>query len=305
MISKKIIILVLVSLFLASCSGSGGGISLFGGGDKQGGSEKPTTGDGLTYTFTIDDDRLPDVNYDLILKNNGDKPIIITSEKFKFTTIDRYEGRDVFTQDSLDKMRSDLFLDGDLYIPVGQEFKLLNRNLRILDDFFINDGTNTLAESLEYRLSIGYEYVTEFDNNLELDLEKYEVVARGVSQAAPIKLTDINLVNSNGDKLEFVIEDRGRGDASVELQELDFTLGTEKLNCVNYYKTTGSPKKVEGNPSLTKEVSTLLVVCDVDLSQYPENSITTTKTFGSFSYIYTLSEQKVISFGDVRSAGYE
>jgi hypothetical protein len=305
MISKKIIILVCLSFFIASCSSSGGSVPFFGGGNKQGSSEKPTSGVGLTYSFKIDDERLPDVNYDLILKNNGDKPIIIKEENFKFNTIDRYDGKDVFTQESLDEMRKELFSGGVRELPVGQEFRLSNRNLRIIDEVFFEDGSNSLKDSLEYKLDIKYEYMTEFNNNLELDLEEYEVVARGVSQAAPIKLVDINLVNSNGDKLEFVIEDRGYGDASVELKEFDFTLGTSRLDCKNYYKTQGSPKKVEGNPVLTKEFSTLLVVCDVDLSQYPENSITTTKTFGSFSYLYTLSEQKVINFDDVRSAGYE
>ena len=306
MISKKICILFVCVLLFSACSASNGGsIPFFGGNSKQGSSDKPTNGLGLSYTFDVNTQRLPDVNYDLLLKNDGDKPIIITPENFKFHTINRYNGQDVFTQESLEDMRSTLFERGDILIPIGGEFKIQNRNLRIIDEVYFTDGRDSLYDSIDYQMIISYDYVTEFDNNLELDLDTYEVTARGISQAAPIKLTDINLINSNGDKLEFVIEDRGRGDSSVQINDLDFTLGTNQLNCKNYYKTTGSPKKIENTPILSNDFSTLLVVCDIDLSQYDDNSITTTKTFGSFSYLYTLLEQGTINFGDIRSAGYE
>ncbi len=294
---KNILIFTLLLLFFSACSSSG----------KQGSPERITNGLGLLYDFEIDTSYLPDIEYKLTLENDGDKTIVIKKSDFKFTSINRYQGQDIFTQDSLNKFKEEIFKDGDLEIPI-QSSKEYNGNLRVLDEVYYIDDKNTLFESVEYSLKISYEYLTEFNNNIEINPKESEIeVSSTISQAAPVQLKDIDLTFSKGEpKLIFSIRDQGQGDSSVELKDIEIYLGTSSLSCQNYYSTSGSPQKIENiNPILDSENDEVLVACDFNLDQYDQTTITTTKTYGSFEYFYTIGERKTISFPSERSSGFD
>ncbi len=311
--NKKVLLLILVMFVISGCStGSTSSISgwfNFGSSSgKQGTVDTPTSGNGLEISLRIDDSLLPRLRYDLTLKNTGDKMIEISREDLIFTTEQRIQGESVFTRDSLENFYDKLFRNGGdvLQIPPSREDLLFSGVLYVNPDFY-KDYTN---EDFTYLLKISYEYTTEFDNNVELNLERYEIKTDRPSQAAPVKMRKIEILPTDDEaraQIIYTIEDSAGSfeETIVEIRDIEVLFGSQRPNCRYFYNEQSEFIETQ-EPILSSIYNSLLLVCDISVYDFDASLVTTTKTSGSFSYIYTLREDGIIKFdSDSRSLGIQ
>jgi hypothetical protein len=297
---KKVVLLLCISLIISSCttssSPSSSGWFGFGNNDLQGGSDTPKTGNGLEINLKLDDNLLPKLRYDLTLKNTGDKMIEVQMEEFIFTTEQRINGQIIFTQESLTAMYNKIFSQGNiLQVPPSGKELVISGSLSIIPEYY-KDLTN---QGFTYHINVKYDYTTEFDNNVQLDLEKYEIKTDRPSQAAPVKMNKLEILPTEDDsyfQLIYTIVDSSSSfdQTLVQIEDLDIFFGSQSLSCRYFYEDKEDYIETQ-EPILSELYSSLLVVCDVYSSDFDLDSITTTKTSGSFSYQYTIKE-----FGDIK-----
>lgn len=307
--SYKLFSILLLVVFFSGCStdssNSLSGWFTFGSQGKQGSIDTPTTGDGLEISLDIDDTLLPKLRYTFEMRNTGDKPVELLRENVIFTTEERLGGQSVFTQDSLSSFYDKLFSRGNtIQIPPSGERISFSGVLDVREEYY-RDYTN---EDFTYTLKVVYDYETTFDNNIELDLENYIIKTDRPSQAAPVKMRKIEILPTNDDSIFqvlYTIEDSSSllDETVVQIEDISIIFGSQRLNCRNFYVIDSEYVEAQ-DTLLSSSLDSLVLVCDVSTLDYDLDSITNTKTSGSFSYIYSIKEDGIIRFDqDSRSLG--
>jgi hypothetical protein len=308
--NKNFIFLSVLLLLISGCTTSSGNsissIFNFGkSGDLQGGSNKPTSGNGLEVRLTIDDDLIPRLRYDLELRNTGDMTIEIDREQFSFLTEQTVNGQSIITSESLDLFYENIFRNNNvLQIPPSGEWNVYSGILSINSDFY-KEISN---DRLDYLLKITYDYITTFNNNIELDLERFIIKSDRPSQAAPVKMTKIDITPTQDNSIFqviYTIEDTSTSleETTVEINDIEIIFGSQNVNCRYFYDEDSEFIQTD-DPILSKIYDSLLLVCDISVFDFEEFGITNTKTSGSFSYSYIEKERGIIRFPeDSRSLG--
>ncbi len=288
---KILVIFVLLIMVFSGCSKLGGSAS--SGSDK----EVDKSGYGLEVDFDFDTKLVKDSKkliYNIKLKNTGLKPVVLTRENFKLTTIEKNNNNNYyFSEQSLNNFYEKVFSQQPQLILINDQEKIVEGTI-LIDDSFYSVATNT---NLEYLLEITYDYETIFANNLELN-EEYGLFKLNnldkVSQAAPVQISDIKLIPGESEKqyiLEYTFEDRGKGyfagdKTEIEINEINLKFGTKTItnDCTGIYKK-GDNKIDEADMSSLKikNDEQLFVRCDL---QIDDTRSFTTKTSGDFSYEY-------------------
>ena len=163
------------------------------------------------------------------------------------------------------------------------------------------------ADRQDGRLKIVYDYRTDFNNNVELDLETAEMNIDRVSQAAPLKIQDIELQQVGRDEFNvfYTIRNTGGSQSEVEIEDLEFQFGDQRFTdgSCEIFKREGSNLEPTfySQLSFSERDRELVLSCPLDTSNYDSQGTITTKTSGEINYIYTIKEEGDISLPDGRS----
>lgn len=305
---RKVLFFGLILLFLlSSCSNSGGGDTKLGGffgGSGSGGKEleEDNSGDGLKINFKVDSKwiSIRRVDYELTLENTGKESIELSRNNFRLTTLQKnvQEGSDdvelsVFDSKTIDAFYNKIFQDGSLTLFQNQEVSVKG-SLLIDQDFF--EDLN--MESFDYVLSAIYDYRTDFDNDVEIDLQEIDMKVNDLSQAAPVKITKMELQPSFVDFQEggesyvvnYYVQDSGSGASAekiVEIRDYDFTFSNSGTDCTIYSSENGKLRELENSRILlNKDRKEIIFSCRVDVSRLDSDFVTTTSTSGFLEYDY-------------------
>lgn len=284
----NVIVLLFLLLILGGCSN----FSLGGSSNTDYPSED-NTGVGLEIDFSLDDEWISQkrLDYTLIIKNSGKENIILNKENFKFRTIDKINGKYVLTEESINEFYNSIFQsEGNLNLYQNQEFGPI-RGSFFIDEVYYSELTH---ESLTYELEAKYDYTTEFVNNLEFDLTSKNVIKLldSLSQAAPIKVNNIDVVPQTKDSVffDFKIKDGGplsfSSERNIKVDSWNFYLGTNELNDCNVYSENSGFKSLISteNIRLNKDISEVVFSCKVQLGNFKSGD--KTKVGGKLSYNY-------------------
>jgi len=301
---KKIILMIFLTtiLIISGCSSQSG--SSFSSNQKTGTQSKDITGSGLEVDFTINTDDIlaKKISYNLNIKNSGEKTIKLNKDNIKLITIEKLnDGSNIFTQKSLENFYSNIFSSNELSLVQNQEITGISGILEINDKYFKNINNDKFS----YILNLNYNYQTTFSNNVQLDLSKSLNnrlnLLDQLSQAAPVKLENINLLNGPTNSeyiLEFKIVDDNSFSFSketiVKFSNLEFKFKNQILNnCKYYIKTNKYNKEINfENFILNKENKEVILKCLVDLSKNKNSGPINTIVSGNLFYNY---DSKIIN----------
>lgn len=289
---KKVLMIIFFAILMlfSGCSGMTGSSTT----KSNTPQDIDRSGTGLEVTFNVDSQYIEKQKllYTINVKNSGVNPITLSKENFMLTTTFVDEGKDVFTQDSINEFYNKLFPNGNLELYHDQEIK--SAGILVIDDNYFNDKTKT---SLKYNLKVEYHYKTDFSNNLELTYKNglFQLKTLDtVSQAAPVQITAIKLVpgiKTSEYILEYHLNDKGNnGDStnSIQIENIGITYRGQNIigNCKpNYKGNMAKTNSAEIGSFGLKKGDVLIVECSVNIEG--EDSFTT-KTEGSFEYKYTI-----------------
>lgn len=266
---------------------------------KSGPVEKLISGKGLEVDFDIDDEYISSgkLRYEITLENSGELPVVLKRENFILS----YSPDDeIITSDSIESFYNKVF-DGNSKIEIysGQEFSTAGV-LNIKNNFL----TDTILSEFKIRLSINYDYSTQFSNNILIDTtykkgsELFDITDK-LSQAAPIVIDDIEMIPEleEGEfELIYYFDNNGyAGDMDnvyVEIKNVDMGIGTNSISCNPRIKDGDNFREVSKYFISSDMEGELIALCPVSLNS---NDIYNTITFGSFDYNYEMEFSEVIS----------
>lgn len=292
---KTILLLVLVSIFLSGCSS----LPSFMSGNGDTGVEEKDHGPGLKVNFDIDDEFLPTLRYELTLENDGEQTIEISQNDIFITTIEReFSGEIPLKSEDIENFKNQLFQNGNLMLGPHQERKysgILN-----IDSNYYKESTNNKISLI---LRISYPYETKFSANVQVNKEDFEFGTQSIKMSGPISISSIEGIFSSQNNLDIVytLKDRGNAQESITVLNPSFLLGTKQLSCSTFKDSQGNKVETQ-TPQISKEISEVYFLCNVDISDY--SGITTTMTSGSYSYEYITREERIINFPETRSSGF-
>jgi len=251
------------------------------------------TGKGLEVELNLKTDEIlyQKINYDMILKNSGKEKLNLQKENIKLNSIEKLKnGKDVFTEESLNNFYSKLF-NPQLKLFQNQEKKVLDQILKIDSQYFNNINN----EEINLVLNINYPYITEFTNNVEInvkDKNKLKILDE-LSQAAPLKIDKIDLKQGEFDN-EFIIifelkENSNfisKDNSIIKINEYKFNFkGNELDTCIYFTKNENLDKQIQiENLILNKKNTLLKIKCKTTIN---EKDITITKVSGEIKYDYS------------------
>lgn len=304
---KTLVFLVLLAFTLASCT-TGSQFAGFGGfGSNSGTDIEPTVknGDGLRVSFRTNDEwiSLKQVTYELSLENDGREPLTIYEQDFRLTTSRRdQQGGIVFDERTVEQFYESLFSEGQLTLLPGQELRR-EGVLEVANNFFYDLN----LEQFNYELEFSYDYITEFSSNAVFDPIEKELDVDGFDQAAPIKVTRVDMRPRIGDDYDilFYVSDRGesqgRDGKRITIDRYEYTIGTYALFCDVFYERDGTKVLFDGfDPALTDTITTLIYVCPFDIRIFDDTDPTNTLVYGSIEYEYVVSESGTIRLPEQR-----
>ncbi len=273
--------------------------------------EENTRGVGLEISLQTDQRwvNLLQVGYSLKIKNSGNDPITLTRENFRLGTDMRPDGiSEIFTKESIDEFYSKI-LGSQSELTVYRNQELHFSGILNINEEFYNNINN---DGFTYFLLTNYEYETRFDNNLQLTVSEKRLRSDTISQAAPVQVTDIELIPRPGDiyAIGYNIEDRGpsRNDRTTNIQirslNLQFSNQPLSLGDCRYFGIEQNNRNTQLDPSnlmINNRFQKILVSCDIDVSSFDKNTPTNIKTSGSFSYQYTLRNEGTVRFPKERN----
>ena len=295
---KQTILLSLIFLFLFSaCSGTSTGVK-----------EEVIVGDGLEIIdFDVDEDDISfkEVLFNLRFKNSGKHEVILTKENTHIITLlQTSSGDNVFTEESLNKFYDSLFKNEEIILYNSQETELFDNILEISDEAFCNDSSNN---EIKFVFTTSYDYQTDFSNNLNLNLKEKEVYVDRITQAAPVKVEDIELKKTrNGYEIRYYIKDNpnlmSSTNSIVTINKYSINIGTETLSCTPFVELDNGNKKElsNNNLKLTGNQPSIYFVCPFNFEKYIARESTTTKTWGTFEYNYEITKTHKISLPSER-----
>jgi len=311
---KKIIFLIFLGIILifSGCSGNNGSF-LGSNNDKTGAVEEDITGDGLSISFSVDDNEIlsKKIIYEFSISNSGKDIVEVSRKNINLITIQKMnDGTAIFTEDSLNNFYNKIFSDGDLNLVQNQEKSGIGGILEIKPEYFNNINN----EKVDYVLSMNYDYKTHFSNNVKLDLKansgnKFQILDK-LSQAAPVKITNIELENgpSNDEYvLVFNIEDKNSflsdEKSIVKFNNIELNFRSQNLNnCKYYIKENGFNKEISfENFVLNNKNKELVLKCLVNLQENKDESINTMIS-GQLTYNYKFEIERTTNFPNNRIA---
>lgn len=286
---KYLLVLLLFSmLILAGCSG--GGLSLGGSGPD---TDEPIRGNGLEIRFTVDDDwvTLKQFSYRLRMENSGKEPVIINEEDLVFNTVQRNpDGTSVLSSASINEFYNTIFEEGPLTLYNGEE--VIFEGMFEIDNSYFENLNN---DNIDYSMSIKYDYITEFSNNVLINLDQKKLsIQSPLTQAAPVKVVGIDLEpNVNNDySILYEIADRGsaRGNDAkrIIVEDIDIDFGSSGVGCDPFIEESGERKPMFGDIALTNDNDKILLLCDLPTGEYEDRGEVNTITSGSFEYVYEI-----------------
>ncbi len=306
---KKMFILLVLSfsLLFAGCSNLGGSSN----GGQTGAGEEVVKGEGLEVRFNIDDkylDFTPDLDYSIEIENSGKHPITLDQSDISIETLQlNDDGSGIIEEQSFEALKDNLFSkNSQIRMPYGTK-REAHGTLKIIEDFY----KQTAVSDFTINLNIKYEYETDFNNNLEINVAKNEMDTDTISQAAPVQMTNIEYrpKDETSFRLIYTIEDVGDSrfdETIVEIDRIDVKLGNNNPNSCEVYVEEGNKKtKVDNNQiRLTKDLQKVLYVCDYNLEWDRDETINTV-TSGSFTYNYELEFEETIRLPENRGDEFE
>lgn len=292
---------MIILFFFSACASSG---------PTTGGTDEVVVGDGLEMSFSIqagDLIGLRQVEYELKMSNSGKNPVKITRDSFTLSTLELLsEGQSVFEAQSLDDFYDNVF-DGNSEFVLLTGSKIERAGALYIEESYYD---NLNKEELNYKLKVAYDYKTEFSNNVEIDLtQQGELTTDTVTQAAPVKITDINLDVFGRDdyRISYTLRDTRNSDAELEVYNVDLNLGSESFSdssCDLFRRENSQLIPIDSRSAgirFNDENREAVLACPISLSNFDEGRVTNTVTFGSFEYRYTIQEEGTIRLPDGRS----
>jgi len=306
----KILYFIFILFFLfifSSCS-------IIGNSSKQKIEDVDISGKGLEFTLNLNDDWINNklISYSLDLENTGLKNIVLSPENIKLFTSEKMKGDDVLN--GLDNFKSNLFKNGDLILYHDLSIdSIIDGNFEVKEDYF----KDLLKSKLELNFEINYDYMTEFSNNVEIDMKKKKLnILNSISQAAPINIVNYKLLPTSENKvyeIAFYIKDNGISSniysKSISFSEVSLNLGTHDLNDCSIWKEENSNKirlseSLELNKmNLNNKINSLIIVCKVDLSDFRESEVRNTIISGNLKYNYDMLFKEEIKLPKKRGEG--
>lgn len=284
--SKINLLFLFLLIFLTGCSFIGSSV------DKTGSEEEIIKGEGLKVSVGVDDTwiELAQLTIEVKLENDGDKPITIRKEDISIRTVDRLsDGSQVFTRESLNSFYDGLFSsDREIILQPSQEIS--QSGVLELENNFFKDMSR---ESLRYDFRLSYDYETSFSNNVVIDMSQRELsISDQLSQAAPIKVKDLELVPRGGSQYELIYSIENPSSSQLtraSVMDLQFSFGGRSLICQPYLRFDSLGEEVR-TPFNLDSSEKLEVRCNFDISNYEDEGPVQTTTSGSIEYEYSIRE---------------
>jgi hypothetical protein len=283
-VMKKLYFLFAILLiFFAGCGGS-----------KIGLAEEDITGDGLEVDISFDSSNinLGKVNYEITFENTGKDNVDLQSSNFVLTTVEEVNSQSIFTQDSISNFYNRIFPNTNLVLYQNQVVGPLTGVL-FVDEEYRKDLAHEYFTAI---LNVKYPYRTEFKNNLEIDLmgqDQFKVID-SVSQAAPVKITDIELEQISLEEFNLILEVENTGGAgtSAEIENTDFKMNFRgnpiELNACETYVIVDKYKKKMEKLKFDSTISSITISCPVSFTDDDVANKFTTTISGEFSYDYKI-----------------
>lgn len=300
---KKFLVILFLFVFLfSSCATTGGGG--LGGLFKSGGDvpKEVSRGDGLEIDFRLDDGWITRgmLRYELTLSNSGRDPITIDRGNFE---LDTRENLVIFASGAVEDFYDQVLGDG-ITLYNGQEIK--KSGSLELDNSFLRES---ILPDFTYILTVDYDYTTEFSSQVEIDPKMEQNnnplrVRGGISQAAPVKVSDIEMepYRDNAFILLYYFKDEGDNGntktTSVEIDDFDVKLGSDSLSCEPYYKGSDGYYTKSNRFLINEKNGQLLARCFVNLDL--DSGVYQTTTGGDFSYNYNIVIEDKITLPENR-----
>ncbi len=269
-------------------------------------TNEDNSGNGLVISFSTDTKRLgnAELQYTITFSNTGKEKVLINRENLKLRTIEKdSSGEDIFTTDSIEDFYSRIFRDGEFELYQNQQ-REFEGTLKIKEEFYDNPNKEEINFFIEYI----YDYQTDFDNNLEINIDKTELKHDQISQAAPIQITAI-AIGYTGDfyTIDYTIANKGPTDLSkfkrIDFEQVELNFRSNQFSdCKAYYKKGDYNYPLNINElHLSEDYETIEVSCKADMSGFDSFEWFTTKTFGTITYKYPLFIEGSIKLPEIRN----
>ncbi len=201
-------------------------------------STEDTTGCGLdvSLNFKTENVDIGRILYEINIKNTGFDKIILTRSNFRLYTLEKLDGQDVITQESIEDFYKSMFEDNQVLELYQNDYYKKSGLLRVKEEFLKNPNFSVVTIILESN----YDSHTQMSSNMEL-LNSYGIFSiksgSNPKQASEIQLNKITLIPTSSDKdyiLKLKLENTGclkTTDDKISIGKFDVEFSKNPISC--------------------------------------------------------------------------